>query len=97
MERVNEVSSRRLHLAVVALHLVVVEEVPEEVTLLLAHFEHLFGDDPLEATILAGRNSRRTQVVPEIKGLSVVQMLGEIQVDLRLIRERVFDGLEDLA
>lgn len=38
MERVDDVSSRWLNLPVVSLHLVVIEEIPEEISLFLTHF-----------------------------------------------------------
>lgn len=97
MERVDDVSPKWLHFPVVALHVLVVEEVPEEIALLLTHLQHLLGDYPLQAAIFAGRNSGRAQVVPEIKGVSIGQMLRKVNVRLCLIRVCVLDGLEHLA
>lgn len=57
MERADDVSPKWLNFPVVALHFIIVEEVPDEVALLLAHFHHLLGDYPLQVAIFAGRNS----------------------------------------
>ena len=84
-------------MSVVPRHIVVVEEAPEEVALLLTHFQHLLGDDPLQTAVFAGRNSRRAQVVPEIEGIGIVQMLRKVDICLGLVRICVFDGLEHLA
>lgn len=53
---VDLISSQQLDVSVIALHILIVEHIPEEISLLLPHLEHLLRYNPFKKSVPARRN-----------------------------------------